>query len=58
MEIYVNDVRYASWTSSGTITGFETVDLGTTVETIELRGVLSPWSRSAYQRYVVLPVRD
>ncbi|CAM9345645.1 unnamed protein product [Scytosiphon promiscuus] len=40
MEIYVDGALQTSWTSSGTTTSFESVNLGVTGQTIELRGVL------------------
>lgn len=41
MEIHVNDVLQTSWTSSGTTTDFERVDLSLSGQAIELRGVLA-----------------
>ena len=45
MGVYVDDVMVTSWTSSGTTTGFEKVDIGVAGQTVELRGVLesSEW---------------
>ena len=45
LEIYVDGVIFTTWTSSGTTLDFETVTLGVTGSTIELRGVLedSEW---------------
>eukprot|EP00752_Nemacystus_decipiens_P014962 g13321.t1 len=46
MNVYVDDVMITSWTSSGTSTAFENIDLGAiTGQTVELRGVLegSEW---------------
>lgn len=40
IEIYVDGAMQTSWTSSGTTSAFESVDLGVTGQTIELRGVL------------------
>ena len=40
VDIYVDDVIVTTWTSSGTTSDFETVTLGVTGSTIELRGVL------------------
>lgn len=39
MDIYVDGVMLTTWTSSGTTSGFETVDLGVAGKTVELRGV-------------------
>lgn len=41
MDIYVDGILSTSWTSSGIISDFETVDLGVAGQTIELRGVLA-----------------
>lgn len=41
MEVYVDQALQTSWTSSGTTTEFETVELGVTGQTVELRGVLA-----------------
>lgn len=41
MDIYVDSVMLTSWTSSGTTSGFETVDLGVAGKTVELIGVLT-----------------
>eukprot|EP00903_Cladosiphon_okamuranus_P021656 g19910.t1 len=43
--IYVDDNKITTWTSSGMTTGFESVELGTQGQVIELRGVLddSEW---------------
>ena len=45
IEIYVDSVIVTTWTSSGTTLAFESVTLGVTGRTIELRGVLvdSEW---------------
>ncbi len=45
MDIYVDDVKATTWTSSGLTTAFENVELGVAGQTIELRGVLgeSEW---------------
>ena len=45
MDIYVDDVKATTWTSSGSTTGFEKVELGVSGQSIELRGVLegSDW---------------
>ena len=45
MDIYVDDVKTTTWTSSGSTTGFENVELGVAGQSIELRGVLgdSEW---------------
>jgi len=45
IDIYVNDVKATTWTSSGSTTAFENVELGVAGQTIELRGVLgdSEW---------------
>jgi len=45
MDIYVDDVKITTWTSSGSTTAFENVALGIAGQTIELRGVLgaSEW---------------
>ena len=45
IDIYVDGVFVTSWTSSGTTLDFETVALGITGGSIELRGVLedSEW---------------
>eukprot|EP00903_Cladosiphon_okamuranus_P018634 g17151.t1 len=45
MDIYVDDVMVTSWTSSGTTTAFESIDLGVTGQAVELRGVVdgSEW---------------
>eukprot|EP00752_Nemacystus_decipiens_P014961 g13320.t1 len=45
MDVYVDDVMITSWTSSGTTTAFENIDLGVSGQTVELRGVLegSEW---------------
>ncbi|CAM9952012.1 unnamed protein product [Ascophyllum nodosum] len=40
IDIYVDGVIVTTWTSSGTTSDFETVTLGVTGSTIELRGVL------------------
>lgn len=40
MDIYVDGAMQTSWTSSGTTTDFENVELGVTGQTVELRGVL------------------
>lgn len=41
MDAYVDDVMVTSWTSSGTTTAFEIIDLGVTGQAVELRGVLA-----------------
>lgn len=41
MDIYVDGAMQTSWTSSGTTTDFENVELGVTGQTVELRGVLA-----------------
>lgn len=41
MNVYVDGVMATSWTSSGTTTDFENVDLGVTGQAVELRGVLA-----------------
>lgn len=41
MDIYVDGDMTTSWTSSGTTSGFETVDLGFAGKTIDLIGVLT-----------------
>ena len=41
MDVYVDDVMVTSWTSSGTTSAFENVDLGVFGQTVELRGVLA-----------------
>ena len=45
MDVYVDDVMVTSWTSSGTTTAFENIDLGVSGQAVELRGVLegSEW---------------
>eukprot|EP00752_Nemacystus_decipiens_P014959 g13318.t1 len=45
MDVYVDDTMIASWTSSGTTTAFENIELRATGQTVELRGVLddSEW---------------
>ena len=45
MDIYVDSVLVTTWTNSGTTVDFETVTLGVTGSTIEVRGVLedSEW---------------
>lgn len=45
MDVYVDDVMFTSWTSSGTTTAFENIELGVTGRTVELHGVLegSEW---------------
>ncbi len=45
MDIYVDDVKATTWTSSGSTTAFENVELGVAGQTIELRGVMgdSEW---------------
>lgn len=40
MDIYIDDVEVATWTSSGLTTDFESVELGAIGQKIELRGVL------------------
>lgn len=41
MDILVDGQKIVTWTSSGTATGFETVELGVTGQTIELQGDLA-----------------
>lgn len=41
MEVYVDQALQTSWTSSGTTTEFETVELDVTGQAVELRGVLA-----------------
>ncbi|CAM9622988.1 unnamed protein product [Ectocarpus sp. 6 AP-2014] len=41
MDVYVDQALQTSWTSSGTTNEFETVALGVTGQTVELRGVLA-----------------
>lgn len=41
MDIYVDGILSTSWTSSGTTSAFETVNLGVAGQIIELRGVLT-----------------
>ena len=41
MDILVDGQKVVTWTSSGTTTGFETVELGITGQTVELQGVLA-----------------
>ena len=45
MGVYVDGVMVTSWTSSGTTTAFENIDLGVLGQAIELQGVLdgSEW---------------
>ena len=45
MDVYVDGVMVTSWTSSGTTTAFENIDLGVLGQAIELQGVLdgSEW---------------
>ena len=45
IDIYVDGIIVTTWTSSGTTLDFETVTLGVTGTSIELRGVLedSEW---------------
>ncbi|CAM9778380.1 unnamed protein product, partial [Hapterophycus canaliculatus] len=45
MDIYVDNVKATTWTSSGSTTEFENVELGVAGQSIELRGVLggSDW---------------
>jgi len=45
MDIYVDGVKTTTWTSSGSTTAFENVEVGVGGQTIELRGVLgdSEW---------------
>lgn len=40
VDIFVDEVKQKSWTSSGTTTDFERIELSATGKTIELRGVL------------------
>lgn len=40
MDIYMNGIKSTTWTSSGTTTAFETVEVIGDAETIELRAVL------------------
>ena len=41
MDILVDGQKIITWTSSGTTTDFETVELGITGQTVELQGVLA-----------------
>eukprot|EP00752_Nemacystus_decipiens_P006549 g5897.t1 len=41
IDIYVDDVKITTWTSSGKTAGFESVELGTQGQVIELHGVLA-----------------
>lgn len=40
MDIYVDGVIFTTWTSSGTTSGFETVEMGVQGQIIELHGIL------------------
>lgn len=40
MDIYVDGVIVTTWTSSGTTSGFETVEMGVPGQVIELHGIL------------------
>lgn len=41
MDVYVDGVVQTTWTSSGTTTGFENIELGVSGHAVELRGVLA-----------------
>lgn len=41
IDIYVDGDKVTTWTSSGTTTGFESVELGAQGQVVELRGVLA-----------------
>lgn len=45
MDVFVDDVKSTSWTSSGLTTAPENIELGVNGKTVELRGVLevSEW---------------
>lgn len=55
IDIYVDGVFIRSWTSSGTVAGFETVSLNVDGQTVEMRGVLgdSEWLSIMEVRVVV-----
>lgn len=55
VDIFVDDIKHKSWTSSGTTTDFERIELSATGKTIELSGVLdeSEWLSITEVRDVV-----
>ncbi|CAM9670164.1 unnamed protein product [Ascophyllum nodosum] len=57
MDIYVDSVLVTTWTNSGTTVDFETVTLGVTGSTIEVRGVLedSEWLSIMEVEVLVVP---
>lgn len=57
IDIYVDDAKITTWTSSGTTAGFESVGLDTQGQVIELRAVLagSDWLSIVEVRALPLP---